>query len=643
MARPFYITTPIYYVNDRPHIGHAYTTIAADMMARFHRLAGRDTFYLTGTDEHGAKVAEAAAAAGLSEIEFCDRTVETFQKAWARLDIANDYFIRTTSERHLAAVRKILDAMREAKTDDGRDVVYSDYYEGLYCTGCEKFMTEKELVNGECPDHQRPPEKLKEKNYFFRLTAFLPAIREKIESGELVILPEERRREVLGLIDQDLPDFSLSRERVKWGVPLSFDSSQVAYVWVDALSNYISAIGYADNEKTFDKWWNQAEVVHLMAKDILKFHTLYWPAMLMAAGLRLPDTIYIHGFFTVDGVKMSKTLGNMIDPNEMVEEFGVDGTRYLLLTQFPFGIDGDIQASRFVNQYNADLANDLGNLVSRVGKMVISNFDGRLPGPHKGIAGFDDLLARAERAPNAAYEHIKHFRLSQVVAEGMSLVRAANKFFDETQPWVLAREGKRDELGGVLYACCEIIRIVSIILHPLMPQKTREIRSVFSLDDSTLNLESAQKFFELESGTTVTVDQPVFPRIDTKAKAKAKKQRAKQEVPAEEDDGLLDISEFARAELRVAEVLQAERVKGADKLLKLQIDLGSERRQIVAGIAEHYSPEEMTGKKIVVVANLKPAKIRGEQSNGMLLAAQKGKQLVVLTTDGDLPPGAKVS
>ncbi len=316
MARPFYITTPVYYVNDRPHIGHAYTTIACDVMTRFYRLTGREAFFLTGTDEHGTKVAEAAAAAGLSEIEFCDRTVETFKNAWKNLCIEYDDFIRTTSERHATAVVKILEAMRTAKTDDGRDVVYSDYYEGLYCTGCEKFITEKDLVNGECPDHKKPPDKLKEKNYFFRLTAFADKIKEKIESNELVILPDERRREVLGLINQELPDFSLSRERVKWGIPLPFDQSQLAYVWVDALSNYISAMGYADDQAKFDKWWNGGEVVHLMAKDILKFHCLYWPAMLMAAGVRLPDTIFLHGFFTVDGRKMSKTLGNMIDPND---------------------------------------------------------------------------------------------------------------------------------------------------------------------------------------------------------------------------------------------------------------------------------------------------------------------------------------
>jgi len=637
LSTPFYVTTPIYYVNDRPHIGHAYTTIAADVLTRFHRLAGREAFFLTGTDEHGSKVAEAAHAAGLSEQEFCDRTVEYFKTAWKNLSIEYDGFIRTTSERHEKSVWKILDAMRTANAPDGKDVVYSGFYEGLYCTGCEKFLTEKDLVDGICPLHNRKPELVKEKNYFFRLTSFLPAIKKKIESGELLILPEERRREVLGLIEQDIGDFSLSREKVKWGIPLSFDKTQLAYVWVDALTNYITAIGYADDKESFTKWWKKGEVVHLMAKDILKFHCLYWPAMLMAAGEKTPDKIFIHGFFTVDGEKMSKSLGKKIDSNDMVNEFGSDATRYLLLTQFPFGTDGDIQANRFVQQYNSDLANDLGNLVSRVAKLIESNCDGAIPKPEKNIAGQAELIETAENLSTIVYGHINNFRLDKAIGEAMNLVKAGNKFFNDTAPWKMAKAGQNKELGGVLNTCSEILRIVSVLLYPVLPDKMKELRRVFGLDDSTLNFKNTTKFNFLKPGNKMKLSEALFPRQEVK------KTPGKKDEHDVSGNNLLDISDFAKAKLKVALVVSAEKVDGADKLLKLQIDLGGEKRQIVAGVAEFYTPEQITGKKIIVVSNLKPARIRGIDSNGMLLAAKKGKQLSLVTLESDLPAGADVS
>lgn len=637
------ITTPIYYVNDKPHIGHAYTTIAGDYLARFHRLSGREVFYLTGTDEHGTKIAEAAAAAGETPQAFCDRIVATFVQSWKALGIDYSYFVRTTSQRHIQGVERLLDVMRSATAPGGEPVIYSDFYEGLYCTGCEKFLTEKELVNGRCPDHGTVPEKLKEKNYFFRLSAYLPPVKAAIESGRLQILPEEKRNEVLGLLNAGLPDFSISRERVSWGIPLSFDTSQVAYVWVDALSNYITAIGYGDNRQEFATWWSEAEVVQLMGKEILKFHCLFWPSMLLAAGEKIPEQMFLHGWFTVDGSKMSKSLGNSIDPNDLVGRFGPDASRYLLMTQYPFGIDGDIQANRFLSQYNADLANDLGNLVSRVFKLIETGCDGKLPQPLRQIAGLDTLLQVCEAAPAKAYGHVKQFRLHAAIAEGLQLIRATNKFFADAEPWKLAKAGKSEELGGVLYACCEALRIASILLYPILPGKMTTLRAALGLDASTLTLDKAQVFFDLLPGTPIALAEPLFPRLEDAGPVAAVPPAPAAKKTDESAPGLVDISEVGKVALRVATVLEAERVEGATKLLRLQIDVGTDKRQIVAGIAEHYAPEEIIGRRIIVVANLKPAVIRGITSNGMLLAAKSGGVLRLVMPDGELPPGATVS
>ncbi|UCD95552.1 MAG: methionine--tRNA ligase [Candidatus Zixiibacteriota bacterium] len=638
MRKPFYVTTPIYYVNDRPHIGHSYTTIAADLLARFHRISGREAFFLTGTDEHGSKVAEAAEAAGLEPRQFCDRVVKHFKDAWEKLSIDNSDFIRTTQDRHVRAVRNLLNVLRMAKTDAGEEVIYSGLYEGLYCTACEKFLTEKDLVGGVCPDHNTPPALLKEKNYFFRLTAFTDKLRKLIEKEELIILPEERRHEVLGLFKQGLTDFSISREHVTWGIPLPFDESQVCYVWVEALCNYITAIGYSADEELFKKWWHEADAVHLMAKDILKFHCIYWPAILMAAGLPLPNKIFLHGFFTVDGAKMSKTLGNQIDPNELVEEFGPDAARYLLLTQYPFGVDGDIQRSNFVRKYNSDLANDLGNLVSRVAKMIIANYDGKLPPPTAKLEGSRELIGKAEELSESVIDHLYNFRIGAAIDDTIGLVRLTNRFFDGNAPWKLVKEGDTKRAGGVLYACSEVLRIVSILLYPTMPNKAKEILSIYGLGEDELDIGLARTFFQLKPGTEINFKDAVFPRLKEQKKSEVAEME-KEEKSSE----MIDIDEFARAKMVVAEILEAEKVSGADKLLKIQIDIGDEKRQIIAGIAEYYAPDELKGKKIVVVRNLKPATIRGIDSNGMLLAAHKGKKLYLVTPEGDLPPGTLLS
>ncbi|MEZ5360292.1 MAG: methionine--tRNA ligase [Candidatus Zixiibacteriota bacterium] len=644
MLKNFYVTTPIYYVNDKPHIGHAYTSIAADFLARFHALAERKTFFLTGTDEHGSKIAETAEAAGKTTQQFCDEVKVHFEETWKTLGLRNDYFVRTTDQRHIEAVEKLLTILKKAKTPDGQDVIYEGVYEGMYCIGCEKFLTETELDNGNCPIHKRPATPLKERNYFFRLQPYLPILLDKVEKNELVILPEERRKEVLGLLKHELPDFSISRETVKWGIPLPFDPKQIAYVWVDALPNYISAIGYGDNDEQFDTWWNKSEIVHLMAKDILKFHTVYWPAILMAAGQKLPDELFIHGYFTVNGEKMGKSAGNMIDPKKMVDIYGVDATRYLLLNQYPFGADGDVKENEFVIKYNSDLANDLGNLVSRVAKMMNQYCDGVIPEPNAKVPGQKEMMDKAEDLADHVYNLVTKFKITEAISEAMNLIRATNKFIENAAPWKLAKEGHMDIVGGVLYTAAELVRIATILLHPIIPSKTREIRSVFGLTDETLTLNSARTWFDLHSGIKIDLKDSVFPRLDAKhiPTLVGANNVPKSDDKADDGAGVISIDDVGKVELRVAEILQAEKVEKADKLLKLQIDIGTEKRQIIAGIAEHYAPEDVVGRKIIVVANLKPAKIRGIESKGMLLAAKKDGKLTLVTVEKDIAPGASV-
>jgi methionyl-tRNA synthetase len=635
------ITTPIYYVNDKPHIGQAYATIAADVLARFHRAKGEETFFLTGTDEHGSKVEETARKLGKTPQELCDQNVAYFKKAWSSLDISYDYFVRTTDSRHRQAVEKLLTVLHQAITEDGEKVIYPGEYSGLYCVGCEKFITEKELVNGLCPDHLQPPKLVTEKNYFFRLSAYLDKVEELIRTDRLKISPEERKKETLGLLKQGLDDFSISREKVTWGIPLPFDPRQNAYVWVDALPNYISAVGYGDDPNEFKKWWHEGRVTHLIGKDILKFHCIFWPAMLLALGQEPPNEIFLHGFFTVDGQKMSKTLGNVVDPEYLVGQYGSDAARYLLLTQFPFGQDGDIQVERFVEKYNADLANDLGNLVSRVAKMVTSYCHGQIPRASEYEPADEQLQREAAGCAEKVWQSVEKMNLNQAIDQVMALVRSANRYVESQAPWTLVKQGKEDRLATVLYTGCETLRIISILFYPVLPQKCQKIRELLGFSDQTRkpSLEEAESWGVLEPGSRIGTSEALFPRLEKKSKAD------KPEVIVNQDKSLPEISfeEFSKVDLRVAVVLEAERVQGADKLLKLKIDLGSETRQIVAGIAEQYSPQEIIGKRIVVVANLKPAKIRGIESKGMLLAGKDGTILSLICTDKEVKGGSPVS
>lgn len=457
--KKFYVTTPIYYVNDKPHIGHAYTTIAADVLARYWRkkIGDEHVYFLTGTDEHGAKVAESAQKAGMEPQTFCDRNSALFRESFKALDISFDQFIRTTDKRHEAAVQKFMQQLY----DHGD--IYEGEYEGLYCVGCEKFLTEKELVDGKCPDHKVEPQHLKEKNYFFKLKTYLPKVQELIEKDSIRILPANKKNEVLGLFKQGLDDFSVSREKVTWGIPLPFDKKQNTYVWVDALQNYISAVGYGDDDTSFNKWWPAD--VHLMARDIIKFHAIYWPALLLAAGLEPPKVVFAHGFFSLDGKKMSKSLGNVIDPNDLAKKFGVDATRYLLLSQFPFGQDGDIKESLFAEKYNADLANNLGNLVSRVLNMIEKYCDGKVP---------HDVTSPVSLVPvGQDIEDLKFDAALKKIWEG---VDTANTIIDTQKPWDLAKDpAKKKELDSVLSELAAFLSDLGNTLLPFMPHAAAAI------------------------------------------------------------------------------------------------------------------------------------------------------------------------
>lgn len=456
------ITTPIYYVNDRPHIGHAYTTLAADVLARYFRLQKKEVFFLTGTDEHGAKIAESAKNSGIAPKELCDKNSELFKRAWENLNIKYDYFVRTTDKKHEDSVKKFMQKLKDI------GAIYEKEYEGLYCTGCEKFLTEKELEDGKCPFHQKAPEKVSEKNYFFRLSNYLGKVKKLIEGDKLKIGPEASQKEVLGLFKQGLDDFSVSRQKVKWGIPLPFDNSQITYVWVDALQNYISAIGYGDNPSQFKKWWKESRVIHLIGRDILKFHAIYWPALLLATGEKVPDEEFIHGFFAINGQKMSKTLGNIIDPDDLVKKFGVDGARYLLLSQFPFGQDGDIQQDRFIEKYNADLANGLGNLVARVLTLATKN------GIKKAKAD-KELLKKVKEVEENYEKDIEEFKLYEALEEIWKLIGFCDKYVDDNKPWELAEKDEKKlerVLSNLLYCLSEIANLIT----PFLPETSEKIK-----------------------------------------------------------------------------------------------------------------------------------------------------------------------
>lgn len=634
----FYITTPIYYVNDKPHIGHAYTTILADVLARFHRLLGDPTFFMTGTDEHGQKVEKAAAEKGIPPQQQADETVIRFQELWQKLDITFDRFIRTTMPFHKKVVQEALQDLYD------RGLIYKAEYEGWYCVPDERFCTERDLVDGKCPDCGREVTRIVESNYFFKMSQFQDWLIDYIKSHPEFIQPAFRANETLGFLKKPLNDLCISRpkSRLSWGIELPFDRDYVCYVWFDALINYISGVGYRQDDEQFKKWWPAS--YHLIGKDILTTHTVYWPTMLKAMNLEMPKTIFAHGWWLIGKDKMSKSRGNVVNPMDMAEKYGVDAFRYFLLAEMTMGNDASFSEDAFILRYNSDLANDLGNLLSRVLKMTLRN-GGTVPQPGEYSAEENELFAALHNAISATESSIKEMRLETGIAAILEAVRAGNRYLEKTAPWTLLKQGNTEKLNTVLYVCAELLRNVSVLLYPVMPEKMGDLREAIGLErELDVNIRDLTRGGNVMTGKEMKDREPLFMRIMVEkenAQLKAAKAKVKEEKKVEEAP-LISIDKFFETKLKTAKVLTAEKVPDSTKLLRLEIDLGGETRQIVSGIAEHYTPESLIGKTIVVVANLAPAKIRGVDSYGMLLAAKSGKTLRLVTLDGDVPPGVQV-
>lgn len=651
--KTFYVTTPIYYTNRNLHIGHTYSTVAADALARYHRARGHQTWFLTGTDEHGQNIERTARAAGQEPLPYIDSIVASIKELWATLHISYDDFIRTTEPRHKERVQAIFQRLY----DQGD--IYKSTYEGLYCSACEAYYTESQLKDGRlCPDHGRPVETFREESYFFRQSKYADQLLAHIEANPTFIQPASRRNEVVSFIKQGLEDLCVSRTSFKWGIPVPFDPDHVIYVWIDALANYITALGWPDGE-LYKRFWPAQ--VHLIGKDILRFHAIIWPILLLALDIPLPQQVYGHGWVLVDGAKMSKTVGNVIDPTELVSKYGVDAVRYFLLREVPFGQDGNYSEEALIRRTNVDLANDLGNLLSRTTAMLERFSGGSIPEP---VAAADDgeLSALAADVVQQMETALEQFDLPQALAHLWRLIGRANKYIDEKAPWNLAkltREGAtadaeraRQELQTVLYNLAESLRLAAVLLVPFLVQTPEGIWQQLGISGSPRDLrwDEATAWGQLVPGTKVQRGEPLFPRIEEPAAAenaaapKAKPAEAEKK-PAQPEAGAeqIQISDFQRIDLRVAEITAASPVPGADRLLQLQIRVGDEERQLVAGIAQHYKPEELPGKQIVVVANLKPARIRGVESRGMLLAATDADgKLALISPERPVGSGAKV-
>jgi methionyl-tRNA synthetase len=645
----FYLTTPIYYVNAKPHLGHAYTTILADAMARYRRLRGDEVVLLTGTDEHGERIAQVAAGAGMSPKEYADRIAGEFQQTWSELGIVPTRFIRTTDADHTIVVQTILNTLHEAGE------IYLAKYGGQYCFGCERFYTEKEIVDGKCPDHQTPLVYIEEENYFFRMSRYKDWLIDYIQRHPDLIRPERYRNEILGFLRDPLQDLSISRPRTRleWGIPLPFDDKYVTYVWFDALINYLTGVGYPDAPAFTEHW---AHVHHLIGKDILKPHAIYWPCMLAAlakAGGQDPASLMyrqlnVHGYWRIGGGKMSKSVGNVVEALALSKKYGNDAFRYFVMREMVFGLDADFSEEAFVGRLNADLANDLGNLVSRVTTLIANFAGGRQPEAGESTAaerGLADAWAKTRADVDAAMDE---FAFQRALAGIWEFIGVLNRYVDTEQPWALAKDpAKQERLHTVLNGLGRGLYSLGIVLAPFLPDAAGKIRGALGVAGKPLLADA--EWGPPAAGSTITKLSGLFPRIDDKKTEASIVTGAAR--PASGEGGVpsavvvpdvVSISDFGKIDLRVAEVLAAEPVPKSKKLLKLTVSLGDEQRTIVAGIAEHYAPADLVGKKVVVVANLEPAKLMGVESNGMLLAGSAGGTLGVLTLDRDLPPGARV-